>query len=170
MIRFTPRGPFAIPLSKGPGGRTISLANVKAFWTTHATYQDDRGVYVFAIRSGGGLSPTYVGKAAEQTFGIEALHAHKRADHYNVTLAHYAKGTPVLFLFVPQSGTMPTKRKAIDALETALIAEAIRVNPDGLTNHKKKPKPPLWAINGVVRSGTGKPSKSAKAARLLFDL
>lgn len=169
MIKFSPRGPLAVPVYQGTNGRIIRAAEAAQFWSSQAALATERGVYVFGIRSGGGVVPTYAGQATV-TFEQEVFTHHKLAAHYNVTLVDYQKGTPVLFFLVyPAGGVGAPNLAAIDDLETAMIAEVTRVNPGGVTNTKKKPAPPTWAINGVVRA-PGQPSASAREFATLLKL
>lgn len=158
-----------MPTYVGTNGRLVRAAEGATFWRTHPAIASERGVYIFAMRSRGGTLPTYVGKATV-TFGQETFTPHKLAAHFNVTLVDYRKGTPLLyFLLLPQRIGAPNLR-AIDELETSMIAEAIRVNPHGVTNSDKRPPAPLWSITGVVRASQGKPSASAQAFRTAMKL
>ena len=169
MVSFSPRGPFEVPVYAGKNGRIIGSAQGAAFWKEHAPLALARGVYIFGMRSGGGTRPTYVGKATVN-FEQEVFTHHKLSAHYNVTLVNYARGTPILFFLVAPAAAGKPNLSAIDQLETDMLAESIRVNPDGVTNERKRPPPPLWSIHGVVRSTQGKPSAGAIALRELLKL
>jgi hypothetical protein len=168
MVIFVPHGPFVIDPHVGTNGRMIRKAEVAEFWTHHPSLKGERGVYIFGIRSGGGTTPIYVGKTEDQDFEREAFTSHKR-DHYNIALHDYAKGTPLLFFLALPRAVGAPNLAAIDALETDLIAECLRVNPE-LANTKKRPKPPGWAIEGLLRSGSGRPSAAATALRSVLKL
>lgn len=146
----------------------IRKCDADQFWEDNPSLMDKRGVYVFGIRTGRAIVPTYVGKT-EGTFGGEALEPHKRSDHYNEALHTYERGTPVLFFLVYPTQAGALNKTAIDDLETALIAECVRVNPDGMTNMRKKPQIPSWSIQGVFRT-RGRPTESADDLRTMLKL
>jgi len=162
MTQFAPIGPFKVPTSKQPGGKTISGNNIDMFWERHSEYAEDVGCYVFAIRAGKGYTPIYVGKATKG-FDSEAFASHKHAK-YLQALAGYRKGTPVLFFIsYPRTKKGATNKKHIAALEKLLIQQAALTNPRLL--NIKNTSVPKWGIAGVVRSTTRKRSKAAKELR-----
>jgi hypothetical protein len=168
MLTFSPHGPFPVPMLSGPGGRTITATEGAKFWSDHPSLAKERGCYIFAMRSGGGVRPTYVGKATK-TFEQETFTHHKLSEHYHRALVSQTKGTPVLFFFFHPRKKGATNRKLIDALETFLIQQCKWRNPNRLTNKRKLPKH-KWAVSGVVRSGVGKPSHSALSVRSLIGV
>ena len=58
---FAAEGPFDVPFYQGKAGHTITDENVKDFWARHDDLGKQRGCYVFGIRAGKGLTPSYVG-------------------------------------------------------------------------------------------------------------
>jgi hypothetical protein len=117
------------------------------------------------MRSGGGITPVYVGKATKG-FGQECFHGHKLSK-CNQTLVEYVKGTLVLYFFeAPTGAKTPTTQ--IDELETFQIQTALSVNPYLL--NIKKTKQAKWSINGLFRSGSGKPSQSALSAKSMLAI
>jgi hypothetical protein len=166
VITFTVQGPFDVPVYQGKAARTITPDEVKTFWTGHPAAAGRRGCYVFCIRAGGGVTPLYVGRAT-RSFKQEVFQPHKLAK-YQQGLADYRKGTPVLFLIsYPQKRGAPSG-SAIAELEAFLIQSAIKRNPDLL--NVKGTRKAEWAIAGVVRSGVGKPSKSARLLKSALSL
>jgi len=59
---------------------------------------DACGCYVFAVRTGGGIKPWYVGKAEAQSFKLECLTKHK-VEKYNAVLTTLKTGTPLLYFY-----------------------------------------------------------------------
>lgn len=166
MTQFTAHGPFPIPTEKLPVGRTIGKADIQKFWGQNEVFSTQKGVYVFAMRAGGGITPMYVGKATK-SFGQEAFATHK-INKYLLALGQYKKGTPVMFFlaYPPKSGAANLKH--IAAAEKFLIQQGVVVNPTLLNIvHAKVPK---WGITGALRSKTKKPTKEAKVFRGIFAL
>ncbi len=65
MTSFVVHGPFDIDFEKRKGGRVLLFDE---FWAedSDAKYvEGERGCYVFAIRTGRGTTPVYVGKATK---------------------------------------------------------------------------------------------------------
>jgi hypothetical protein len=165
---FTAHGPFAAPFYQGKAGRTVTPSVGNTFWKSHPAIALEKGCYVFAMRSGGGILPTYVGKATVN-FGQETFTDHKCGSHYNLALANYSKGRPVLFFVFHPRQKGPTNKPFIGALETYLIEQAYWRNPVGLTNKNKLPKH-LWSIAGTLRPDRGKPSQAAIDLRTLLGI
>ena len=165
MSEFIVSGPHVVPVYKGKVGRIVRTEEGEEFFANHPSLSARTGCYIFAMRSGGGITPVYVGKATKR-FGQECFTAHKLGK-CNEILAEYARGSLVLFLFEsPQGKKAPTYQ--IDLLENFLIQSALSVN-DELLNIKKT-KQEKWSIRGVMRSTSGNPSKAAKAAKSMLSL
>ena len=107
---------------------------------------------------GGGFTPGYVGKATK-SFRQEAFSPHKLAK-YQQFLADYVKGTPVLFFLVAPSKKGKVNSKHITALEDFVIQKGIDANPELL--NVKGTQQEQWGIQGILRSGQGKPSMAAR--------
>lgn len=136
-----------------------------AFFKSHPSLKAKTGCYIFAMRSGGGIKPGYVGKATK-SFGQECFTPHKLGK-CNEILCEYERGSLVIFLFEsPPGKKAPTYQ--IDLLENFLIQSALSVN-EYLLNIKKT-KQETWSIRGLIRSSRGKPSKSAMSAGSMLGL
>jgi hypothetical protein len=71
------------------------------FWngdSKAAFLAEERGCYVFAIRSGGGMQPIYIGKATK-SFRQETFNPANKHKYHN-GFSDYAKGTPLMFFVV----------------------------------------------------------------------
>lgn len=96
MATFEVRGPYPIPYEACNGGRVL---RVKSFWMEDAAeLAQQRGCYVFAMRSGPAEMPIYVGKATK-TFKQETFTAANQVKYQN-GFAQYAKGTPLMYFVV----------------------------------------------------------------------
>lgn len=159
-------GPRTIPTYRGKAGRTITDDDVRLFWRANGDVAGMRGCYVFAMRSGAATKPAYVGKAT-RGFRREVFQYHKLT-RYQQQLADSRLGTPVLFFVAlpRRRGAPPTRH--IGDLERFLIETAAAINPD-LLNVRCVPDPP-WAIAGVVRRASGKPSDAARGLRTLLQI
>src|ERR1700692_2771740 len=96
LLSFKVVGPLKVHFLKDIGGRTIRDTDIVSFWRSHANkFQKYRGCYVFAMRTGGGCTPGYVGKT-KKTFKQEAFGSHQLKRYYEF-MASYKSGRPVLF-------------------------------------------------------------------------
>ena len=118
------------------------------------------------MRSGGGVTPMYVGKATK-SFSQECFTAHKLGK-CNQALVDYGKGTLVMFLFECTNGKGKTPVSQIALLEDFLIQTSLSVNEDLL--NVKQTKQASWSIRGIIRSGSGKPSKAAALAKSMLGI
>jgi len=154
LSEFEVIGPLEIPTD----GDLIPKEAVRDFWAAQGNLAEARGCYVFALRTGGGVMPVYVGRATN-TFKQECFAAHKLAYHYLPALERNV-GTPVMF-FVKQISRRNISMVA--KLEDFLIQIALEKNPE-LSNIARTHRE-TFRIHGVHNSGPGKPSKDALAFR-----
>ena len=159
-------GPFKIPVERGSGGRRLL---VNAFWERNRDVErlsEERGCYVFAISTGGGTLPHYIGQATK-SFAKEAFNPSNLRKYYDA-LAGYRAGRPVLFLVVHprRKGTVNSRR--ISQVENFLIQAGWARNRD-LQNVKGIHRP-KWVIQGVVRSTVGKPTRAARTFKCVFGV
>lgn len=166
MPAFTVSGPCKVPIYAGKAARTITADQVKAFWKINPSVAAKRGCYIFAIRSGGGITPLYVGRAT-RTFKQEVFAPHKLAK-YQQALADYLRGAPVLFFITSPTGRGAPNRTVIADLEDFLIQTAVAANPDLL--NVRGTRSGDWEIAGVLRSGVGRPSQAARALKSCLGL
>jgi hypothetical protein len=164
-------GPFKVPCKKQRFGssKRIERDLIKDFWNElkgqHLPAK--QGCYVFALRSGKGYSPWYVGKTA-RSMEKECFAFHK-LEIYNKALFEGIKGTPVLF-FITQPGSKIKMSKAIIRdLEPFLIQSAKSQNPN-LLNTQQTKNLPKWGIKGVIRGGMGKPSAGSRQLKKMMGL
>jgi hypothetical protein len=139
------------------------------FWaeSSEAAYlARERGCYVFAISSGGGLQPIYIGKATK-SFRHETFNPTNR-HKFHSGFSDYAKGTPLMYFVVHPRQRGPTHTKHISAIEDFLIQAGVAKNPD--LQNVRGIGTPSWSIKGVIRSGVGKRSAAEMDFRRLFDL
>lgn len=162
MIRFRVEGPLVIAPLQGSHGRMIEKTAIAKFWEQNQELADEVGCYVFGMRTGGGLTPIYVGQS-KTGFQHECFHYHKLA-HYNEALITRS-GTPIMFFVVKDSGPQSILETCLNQVEHYLIQLAVQHNPD-LANVKKVE----WSIPGVFHAGPGQPSASAKALRQILGL
>jgi hypothetical protein len=157
---FRIRGPFEVPLDPNVNSKWIK-DGCQEFWSTSGAegFADRCGCYVFAMRASKGFRPIYVGKAPK-SFKQECFASHKISCHYGPALLNSGKGAPVLFLVVLKHTKGKVNKSAIKKVESFLIQNAMKKNPD-LSNIKGK-KVEHWSIDGVIRSGKGKVSSPAK--------
>lgn len=170
-MHFKAFGPFRLPT--GVKGVIDSAASGKAgFWDKVEEevpgLADACGVYVFALRTGGGTRPWYVGKAERQAFRKECLQSGKLVNYTSVSVAK--KGTPLLYLIAHMTPKgafrRPTTRKrpAIRSLEELLIGVALSRNPNLLNIQKTKMYKEL-SIEGVMNSNKKGSSKAARGLK-----
>jgi hypothetical protein len=169
-LNFTVLGPFSLPYDSPGRGRSkrINLDHALEFWALPELDQlrGRFGCYVFALGSGPGFTPWYVGKTTK-SFEQEALHYHKLV-YYNEVVYRGRKGKPVMF-FVPVDEVQGKVPKAeINSVETFLIQSAVFKNPD--LKNKLKANLSRWGIKGVIRGGKGNKTTSAKRFKSMMGL
>jgi hypothetical protein len=118
-LEFTVHGPYKIPVHRRSAGRVL---RVKEFWEKNpkaAKYASSCGCYVFAIRTGGGTLPHYVGQAtksfAQETFNVSNLRK------YYDALADYERGRPVVFFVAHPKRKGKSNARRIRQVENFLI-------------------------------------------------
>lgn len=165
-LEFTVHGPYRVPVERRSAGRHL---RVKEFWAKNPKaekYASAFGCYVFAIRTGGGTLPHYVGQAT-RSFAKEAFNPSNLRKYYDA-LADYKAGRPVLFFVVHPKRKGKVNARRIDQVENFLIQAGWARNR-GLQNvkgiHRSK-----WAIKGVIRAGVGKPTQAARVFREVFGV
>jgi len=155
-------GPFEVLFSSEGRAKEITATEVQAFWAKRKVshLKTKRGCYIFAKRASKGFTPWYVGKAGAKGGFEQEVFKPDKIQKYNSALNHKSKGNPVLF-FVSRTGNrnvIPTAE--LNNMEKVLIQFAKNKNP-ALKNVQHTKNAPRWRINGVIRSGQGRSSKTA---------
>lgn len=166
MAEFTVHGPYEVPTYAGKAGRIVRSEEGRAFFESHPSFANRRGCYVFAMRAGRGITPTYVGKATK-TFAQECFTSDKLGK-CNTTLVDYVRGTLVMFLITPPEGRGRPAEKQIGLLEEFLIQVGVAAN-DALLNIQGT-RQEQWSLAGLVRSKRGRPSRAALAFKSAMKL
>ena len=150
MVSYEVYGPFEVEVDDITvrGGR-------KRWWSqeTRSNLRSRKGCYVFAIRDKNEFTPIYIGKT-EGKFEY-AVFSKWNIDNMSGVLGKHT-GTLALYL-VSAKGTKPLHHH-IDGIETWLIQQAMKQNPNLLNIQKKK----HWCIPGVVNCEEKPVSDSAK--------
>lgn len=126
------------------------------------------GCYVFALQTGRGTEPYYVGQACRRPLLKEALNASNRGK-YNDVMADKIRGRPVLYLLPMRTpGGKFRRRKsgngrlaALDFLERWLIATALERNP-GLINNKETRFLRKIHVRGIFNARRGEATEDAQ--------
>jgi hypothetical protein len=148
------------------GGRSLVFDD---FWSKSAdvySLAEEKGCYVFAIRSGRGVTPVYVGKATK-SFKQEIFNATNR-NKYHDGFKEFAKGTPLIYFVVRPTRRGPTSYKEIEEIENFFIQAGVTKNPK--LQNVRGIQQPSWSIKGVIRSGAGKRSEAEVQFISLFDI
>ncbi len=164
---FTVLGPRSVPTYRGRASRTITDEDVRAFWRANGDVSALRGCYAFAVAVGERMKPGYVGKAT-RSFRQEVFQYHKRV-RYQQMLADHRVGTPLLFFVALPRRRGPPHSKHVAYLEQFLIETAHAVNPR-LLNARCLGAADAWAIEGVSRRASGKPTTSARLFNTLMRI
>lgn len=151
MADFIVEGPYEVPLYKGRASRVVRAEDGRQFFSKHPALAKRRGVYAFAVRSGGGVRPVYVGCATRQ-FANECFQPHK-IGKCNEALADCERGTLILFFVCTAAGKGKPPAKQIRLVEDFLIQAGVSVNPDLL--NIKGTQQENWSIAGVIRNTRG---------------
>ena len=166
MSSYEVHGPFDVSYEKRKGGRTLSF---DGFWDEEADagyLANEKGCYVFAIGTGGGALPIYVGKATK-TFKQEVFNFSNR-EKYKDGFSEYARGKPLMFFVVHPVKKGPTNARMIAEIEDFLIQAGAARNP--YIQNVRGIKKPKWSIKGVVRSGGGKQTEFESQFARLFGI
>jgi hypothetical protein len=167
VVDFAVHGPFDVPIDRG--ARTVNEEEVRGlFWDERRDLADAKGCYVFAIRTGRGVKPLYVGRTTRANFRLECFTPKNQLD-LNKAMRE-GRGTLLLYLVkYEKSGRGADNRSAIEALETQLIGVAAKRNPGILNTHGARPKS-LPRIQGVLNSTRGRPTKPADDFKKMMAL
>ena len=166
MTSFTVHGPFPVNFQSKKGGRTLDF---KPFWSEGAAAQylaGECGCYTFAIRSGPGLQPIYVGKAT-RTFEQETFNPTNKHKYHN-GFSDYGKGTPVMYFVVHPNQRGRTNTTRIAKIEDFLIQAGVAKNPN--IQNVRGASQPKWSIKGAVRGGAGKRTQAETQFSRLFGI
>lgn len=112
------------------------------------------------------MTPAYVGMATK-TFKKEVF-SHHKLTRYQQFLADYARGTPVVFFIQAPTHKGAPNVSAIKAVERFLVQVGVAANQELLNVRGTKAE--NWGIAGVIRGGSGKPSRAATAFRDMMML
>lgn len=139
------------------------------FWPKMASFAYEKGCHVFVEpppRRPDRLWPIYVGKA-ERNFHQEISAPEKLNKLNRYLLDRRATKIQVFFVTTPSRPGQKSSA-AIRELERWLIRLAVSVNPAVVNKHGTKPE--NWRVQGIIRSGTGRPSAPASALRGILGL
>lgn len=162
-------GPFDVPVRKYGWGRTVDNTLLRQFWekVVGLALEWSRGCYVFAVRTGRGVIPVYVGKATkgfrQECFAIDKL------NKLNKALLQYKRGCLVVFLVGLEKRPGKPNLKAIGSLEEFLIENALARNED-LLNIQNALDKREFEVAGVFRGGRGQPSQAARSFKRTMGL
>ena len=155
-------GPHEVPtVSAKKGARFIDETRLDELCELCPELADANGVYVFAMRTGGGTVPIYVGMTETRKL-IDEIFNPRNLNSVN----QYINGqNGTLLLFTVSRVKTPGRANVsnIREIETFLIGAAEGRNPELI--NKRTPADVSWSIKGVYNCGPGKPDKSALAFR-----
>lgn len=113
--RFTVLGPYEVPTGGPARYKWIDDESLEYFWGRRPKIARRRGCYVFALRTGQGLKPIYVGRATRLTFAKECFTADK------INKVHKGirgrSGTLLLFLLAYETTRGALNQRVITAVE-----------------------------------------------------
>lgn len=160
-------GPIDIDYHDAKAAKCILPENKKEFFDRLDKHglSDKQGCYVFAMRSGKGFTPWYVGKATK-TMSQECM-TQDKLEKFSRVFAAGTHGSPVMFFVVPEGTKNKVPMKICDEIETELIQYALNKNP-GLLNVQKT-SVPEWTIDGVIR-GKQKPTNEERDFKIMMGI
>ncbi len=161
-VVFKPFGPYRLvdPVLRFAGTTREVVGKELRRWLSTEPMGTNRGVYIFALRTGRGTKPWYVGKTWG-SFAGECSQPHKLLKYQRAMAL--SKGTPLLYLLVDPS-KKKANRRAIKMLEEELIAWAYERNPRLVNDQGKEPAIRV-GVQGVFEGKQGKPSPAARGVR-----
>lgn len=169
---FTVSGPFDVPVVEDNGYRRFRQVDASAlshWWLENpkrSRLSTEKGCYVFAMSSGRGTMPIYVGMTTNsfKSKCFDAANQIKINAYLNEN-----RGRLVLFL-VKYPKSKRVNRTLVKKLEDQLIGMAFSRNPSLLNKHGTKEEERMPRIRGVLRSGRGQPPKEAIAFRKMIGV
>ena len=157
-------GPYDVPHEVNDrGAKHISAEDGRDFFEEFDGLAEERGCYLFAIRSRG-LRAAYVGKAT-RGFGQEAF-ATDKLQKYNTAVHHWPHGTPVLLFVVTPPGVRSAR--LISEVEKYLLRSAKRAWHELLNVHHAGED--AWDISGVTAPHAGRRSDAESELMRLLGL
>ena len=160
-------GPIDVDYHDEKASKCILPENKKEFLVRleNQSLADKSGVYIFAMRSGKGFTPWYVGKATK-TMRQECMEQHK-LNKYGLVFAKGIHGSPVMFFIVPEGTKKKVPGKICSEVEKGMIQYALVKNPELL--NVQNAKGPDWLIDGVIR-GKDKPTSDESAFKTMMGI
>ena len=171
-IQFSVSGPFLIPCKKhstGGSSKRIESEHAANFWEDESVKPlvDMQGCYIFALRSGKGHTPWYVGKTknslSAETFTTDKL------NKFNKVTFDGKRGTPVMFFVTRTDGRKNISATVLHQLEKFLIQTAKIKNPE-LINKVHTKNLDVWSIDGVYRPQHGTASNIGNVFKKMMGL
>ena len=160
-------GPHEVPLvSAKKGARFIDETRLDEICELCPELADENGVYVFAMRSGGGTVPIYVGMTQARKLIVEVFNP-RNLNSVNQYI-NGQNGTLVLFTVTRVKTPGKPNLSNILEIETFLIGAAEGRNADLI--NKRTPPDVSWAIKGVYNSGPGRADKAALAFKEMMGM
>lgn len=160
-------GPHEVPLvSARKGARFIDETRLDELCELCPELADGNGVYVFAMRTGGGTVPIYVGMTQAANL-IDEIFNPRNLNSVNQYI-NGQNGTLLLFTVTRVKTPGKPNLSNIREIETFLIGTAEGRNPELI--NKRTPPDVLWSIKGVYNCGPGKPDRAAIAFKEMMGL
>jgi len=175
-VKYEVHGPFDVP--RVPAGTLISRAEVRkkgSFWTDigdrYYGLPRAKGIYIFGLRTGGGLTPYYVGKTgAIGGFWSEVFNSRNLYNYSHTINAN--KGTPIIFLLAkPRAsgrGFMRPRKRELEFLEKMIISKAWEKNNELINVHHVRHLRELVVPGLLGDYGRGTLTKEEQALRQLL--
>lgn len=161
-------GPFDIPFGLVGSVKTISKAEVTAFWAKDDAeqFKTKHGVYIFAMRAAKGFTPWYVGRAG--TGFVKEIFTSDKVLKYREVFDRGTKGSPVMFFVTKGGSRNKVGAKIIGEVEQSLIVAAGAKNSELVNVHHNKDRE--WCIKGVMYSSPGKPTTTARQFKAMMGM
>lgn len=166
MAEWYVSGPHEVPTYQERKARFIDDAKLDELCDLCPELRENGGIYVFAVRSGGGTVPIYVGMSECRKLVDESFNPRNQ----NSINKYINSQNGTLLLFTVTRVRCPGKPNVSDIgeIEQFLIGLAEGRNPDLI--NIRTPGDVSWSIKGVHNAGRGKPDKQAIAFRDVMGL
>jgi hypothetical protein len=166
MADWYASGPLDVPLVSERSGRFIDETRLDELCEVCPELADGNGVYVFAMRSGGGTLPIYVGMTEARKL-VDEIFSDRNQKNVNRYINRQT-GTLVLFVITRVKTPGKPNMSNIREIETFLIGAAEGRNSDLI--NKRTPPDVNWSIKGVYNPGPGKPDRAAIAFKEMMGM
>jgi hypothetical protein len=166
MSNWFVSGPVDVPMIQKGAARFIDETSIDELCEGCAELERPAGVYVFGLRTGGGIVPVYIGMTEGRSLRREAFNDRnvKQIDRY----INEHKGTLVIYVVTQIKGPGKPNISDISEIEYFLIGRGKGRNPNLI--NVRTPAEDAFSIKGVYNGGPGKSTNGEASFKEMMGL